>query len=118
MKHWFTALSLCLILGLGLVMPSTSQAATAWQDLSVSEQQILAKHRKHWAELPESRRQGLRQRAARIEAMSPEQRQRLEKRREEYKRLPADERRALKQKWENMPPEERRAAKERWQRND
>lgn len=102
----------------------------AWDELTPSQQEALARLHNDWDQLPASRRvRALEwvERKARWDAMTPEQREKLragarnfrdlppelrEKMRasmQAMRVLPEDERRALRKRWHEMSPEQRRA---------
>jgi hypothetical protein len=131
MSKWLTA----LLLGLSLSV-AHAEAPVSWDELGMSEQQLLKPYAERWDSLSPAQRQRLQQGARRWQAMdggqraetrerfnrwrqlSPMQKQHIRERYRQFRQLPPGQQARLRERMEQyqaLPPEEREQLRRRWE---
>lgn len=104
---------LVVIVLIVISLTTVASAGTSWEQLSKSEQAVLAPHQPTWSRLSEPKRKVL----LRWARLTPSERQSIRERRRQWLAIPAARQRKIiikLQRYKRMPVEERIRAKRWW----
>ena len=89
----------------------------SWDQLPADRQYRMQKGAKRWADMTPQQRQHAQQRLQRWKRLDPQQKERIRKRFDRFKQLPREKRQALRQKrkwFKSLPAERRHELRKQW----